>query len=681
MSEIRKDSVVNQYHGWQVADPFRWLENGSDDETLAWVAAQNQATEAFVVGAKREAFRSRLETLWNYTKVGVPQEVGGQYFYLRSDGLQNQPILYRQAGLTGEAVVVINPNQLRADGTAALTNVSFTADGALVAYAIAKSGSDWQEIRIRDVMSGEDYPEVIDWCKFTGISWTKDGAGFFYSRFPEVEEAARYAQLNRDHRIYYHRVGTSQDEDVLWYARSDAAELNFHAEVSDDGVYLYVVSTSGTSPKTMVHVMEIAAGAEQTAIPLVDEFDAMYRPIGNMGSVVYLRTDNHAPRGRVIAVDIEQPALTAWSEVVAQQPEDVIASVHWIHQQFVGVYLQDAHHVIRVFGQDGQQVGEVALPGIGSVDAVFGHPTGSEMFFSFTSYLSPMQVFRYDFESQDTTSFYEVTTAFDATDYCTNQVFYESKDGTKVPMFLTHRKDLKLDGANKTMLYGYGGFSVNLTPAFSVVNLAWLEQGGIYAVANLRGGNEYGEAWHQEGMLHHKQNVFDDFIAAGEWLVRSGHTAPSKLAIMGASNGGLLVAVCMLQRPDLFGAVVSRVPVTDMLRYHLFTAGRYWVPEYGNAELSAADFRAMYAYSPLHNVRLGAIYPPVLITTAETDDRVVPLHAKKFAATLQDAAVPAGPPVLLRVETGAGHGAGKPTSKVIAENADIYAFVMRVLGM
>ncbi|MHB1684110.1 MAG: prolyl oligopeptidase family serine peptidase [Bacilli bacterium] len=674
--DARRDNVIDEYHGWRVADPYRWLEDAKSAETQQWIAAQNDATQSFVGGPLRDSLQERLTEIWNYTKYGVPEEAGGRYFYTRQEGLQNQPVLCMQQGLDAEPEVIVDPNTLREDGTAALTGFECSRDGRRVACVVSQSGSDWQTIHVYDADARKELPERLDWCKFTGISWHPDGGGFYYTRFPEVDADALYGEANRYQKVFFHSLETAQAEDALVYERPDAPDLMFDPHVSDDGRYVYLIVTEGTDPRTRVYVREIDSA--EPFLRVLDAYDAMYIPVGNDGPLFYVHTDRDGPRGRIVAVDIQKPEPLHWRELIPER-SDVIDSVRIVGGQFVIVYQQDAHHLVQFFHLDGHPAGEIRLPAVGSVLGHSGKPESNELLFGFTSFLYPSQPFRYDLATATLSAFQTVDASYDLSKYETRQVFFHSKDGTRAPLFLTHKRGIALDGSHPTLLYGYGGFNISLTPEFSVSRLAWLERGGVYAVANLRGGSEYGEEWHKDGMLHRKQNVFDDFIAAAEWLIDQGYTRSSRLGIMGGSNGGLLVAACMLQRPDLYGAVVCQVPVTDMLRYHKFTAGRFWTSEYGNAETSREAFRTVYAYSPLHNVRLGAVYPPILITTGDTDDRVVPLHAMKFTATLQAAAAQGANPILLRVETSAGHGVGKPASKVIAEAADLYAFLLTVL--
>ncbi|HPC95144.1 MAG TPA: prolyl oligopeptidase family serine peptidase [Sedimentisphaerales bacterium] len=673
----RKEAVVDVYHGIEVADPYRWLEDADSAETQAWVARQNDLTEQFLArSGVREKIKARLKSLTNYPRYSSPSKQGGRYFFWKNDGLQNQSVLYVQDNLNAETRVVVNPNLLSADGTVAVTTAALNWDGTKLAYGLSRSGSDEQEVRIREVDWGMDLDEVLRWCRFTTIAWHHNGSGFFYSRFPDPNTVAEEDRLNYN-RLYWHRLGTPQSADVLIYERPDNKELSLAPVVTEDGQYLVLYLHQGTDPRNRVYYRPLEG--DEPFIRLLDEADARYDFLGNLGPIFYFLTDLDAPKGRIVAIDTDRPAQAHWSTVIPES-DDVIDYAAWVDSQLVVVYMHDVHHRLKVFHLDGQYIRDIGLPGPGTIGGLWGRQDDPEMFFSFTSFLHPTTSFRYDLRSNELRVIHQPEIDFDLAAYETRQVFCTSKDGTRVPLFVTHRKGLVQDGSHPTLLYGYGGFNINLMPGFSTAILAWLEAGGIYVQANLRGGSEYGESWHRAGMLDRKQNVFDDFIAAAEWLIENNYTRPGRLAIRGGSNGGLLVAACMLQRPHLYGAVVCQVPVIDMLRYHRFTAGRYWIPEYGNAEASREEFDYLYAYSPLHNVKAGVGYPPILITSADTDDRVVPLHAKKFAATLQEKAV-GDNPILLRVETKAGHGGGKPVSKAIDEQADIYAFLFDVLGM
>lgn len=672
-----RTNCVDVLHGVTIADPYRWLEDDNAPATKAWVEEQNKVTFAWLRSVpERDAIKARLTKLWNFERFGIPFKQGERYFLSRNDGLQNQSVLYTLTTLDAEPQVLLDPNKLSAEGTVALAGYSISEDGNLMAYGISTAGSDWQEWKVRDVRTGTDTSDLIKWVKFSGASWSKDGKGFFYSRYDEPAESAKLTKANFFHKLCYHRLGTPQAEDRLVYHRPDQKEWNFQGHVTDDGHFLVISASQGTSPKRRVFYQDLQK-PDAPVVPLLTDFDAAYDFIDNDGSVFWFRTDLNAPRGRVIAIDITQPQRANWKEIIPQSAE-TISGVNVVNNQFFLTLLKDARSQVKIHELDGRLAREVTLPGIGSVGGFGGKRKDAETFYSFTSYTSPGVIYRFDCRDSRSTVFRAPKVDFDPSLYETKQLFYASRDGTRVPMFITHRKGLKLDGLNPTLLYGYGGFNIPLTPSFSVAMLAWIESGGIYAVANLRGGGEYGEEWHEAGTRLKKQNVFDDFITAGEWLVANKYTSPKKLAIAGGSNGGLLVGAVVNQRPDLFAAACPAVGVMDMLRFHKFTIGWAWTSDYGSPE-NPDEFRALHAYSPLHNIKPGTKYPAVLITTGDHDDRVVPAHSFKYAAALQ--AAQGGPaPILIRIETKAGHGAGKPTSKLIEEAADRQAFLVRVLG-
>jgi prolyl oligopeptidase len=669
---------VDNYHGTVVADPYRALEDPDSEETKAWVEAQNQVTFGYLEEiSAREKIQQRLTKLWDYEKYGIPFQEGDRYFYFKNDGLQNQSVLYTLATLDAEPRVLLDPNQLSPDGTVALAGLAISENGQYLAYGLSTSGSDWQEWKVRQIETGEDLEDHLQWIKFSGASWTKDAQGFFYSRYDEPQEKTKLEDINYYQKLYYHKLGTNQSADTLIYQRPDQKEWGFGGSVTEDGKYLIISVWRGTDPKNLVFYRDLTK-PESAIVELINEFVADYSFIDNDDHIFYFRTDLDAPRGRVIAIDIENPHPEHWQEIIPQAPE-TLESVGVLNHQFVADYLQNAHSQIKIFDLQGNYIRDVELPGLGSAGGFGGKKEDRETFYSFTSFTTPGTIYRYDMVTGKSELFRQPQVDFQPEDYEIKQVFYQSKDGTQVPMFITHKKGITLDGNNPTYLYGYGGFNVSLTPSFSVSLLVWMEMGGVYAVPNLRGGGEYGEEWHQAGMKEKKQNVFDDFIAAAEWLITNNYTKPSKLAIGGGSNGGLLVGACMTQRPDLFGAALPAVGVMDMLRFHQFTIGWAWVNEYGSPD-EPEEFPTLYAYSPLHNLKTGTTYPATLITTADHDDRVVPAHSFKFAAALQ-AAHSGDAPVLIRIETKAGHGAGKPTAKIIAEAADKWAFLVRVLGM
>ena len=673
----KKVNVVDDYFGTKVADPYRWLEDLQSPEVRQWIDAQNRLTRSYLDKIPfRKKIEARLRQLWNYPRYSVPQKHGDRYFFFKNDGLQNQSVLYMARDLNAKPEVVLDPNKFSKDGTVALRSMGFSYDGRYLAYGLSASGSDRQEIHILDIDQKKTFDEVIKWCKFTSIAWKHDNSGFFYNRFPKPGTVPKEDENNYS-KVYFHRLGTPQSEDELIYERPDQKEWGFSPLITEDGQYLIINIWHGTDPRNRVYYRKVDSSGP--FIKLLDRADASYEFIGNEGSIFYFRTDLDAPRGRIIAIELARPQPASWRTVLPET-EDVIDFVRIVNRQFVVAYMHDAHNLLKIYGLDGNFVREIPFPTIGSVAGLSGRPDDTEMFVGFTSYLFPTNIYRYDFKTGELTLYRSSEIDFDASKYETRQVFYHSKDGTRVPMFLTHKKGLQLDGKNPVWLYGYGGFNISLRPSFSAARLVWLENGGVYAVANLRGGNEYGEEWHKAGMLANKQNVFDDFISAAEWLIENRYTSSDRLAINGGSNGGLLVAATMVQRPELFGAVVCQVPVIDMLRYHKFTVGHFWIPEYGNAEASPEQFRFLYAYSPLHNVKPGTCYPPTIITTADSDDRVYPAHSLKFTAALQ-AAQACDNPILLRYETKAGHGAGKPTSKRIEEATDLYAFVFYTFGM
>ena len=662
----------DRYHGITVKDPYRWLENPDSEATRAWIAAQNKVTSEYLASiSAKENIQQRLTQLWDYEKYGSPFKRGDKYFYFKNDGLQNQSVLYTLNSLEDEPRVLLDPNQLSEDGTVALAGLSISDDGKWMAYGLSTAGSDWVEYKVRNIETGEDTQDHLKWIKFSGASWTKDNQGFFYSRYDEPNEQTKLEDVNYYQKLYYHHLGTEQAEDILIYHRPDRKEWGFSGGVTEDGKYLIISVWLGTDSKNLVFYQDLSQ-PDSEVVELISEFEASYDVIDNDGDTFWVQTDLAAPRGKVIAIALDNPDKANWQEIISEAPE-TLESVGILNNQFVADYLKDARSQIKIFNLDGSFVREVELPGIGSAGGFGGKREDTETFYTFTGFTTPATIYRYDMVTGESKLFRQPQVDFNPDDYETKQVFYDSKDGTKIPLFITHKKGIKLDGSNPTYLYGYGGFNISLTPTFSVGNLVWMEMGGIFAVANLRGGGEYGEAWHQAGMKHNKQNVFDDFIAAAQWLIENKYTSTPKLAIAGGSNGGLLVGACMTQRPDLFAAALPAVGVLDMLRFHKFTIGWAWCAEYGSPD-EEADFKTLYAYSPLHNLKESTEYPATMITTADHDDRVVPAHSFKFAAALQ-AAHKGDNPVLIRIETKAGHGAGKPTTKIIEEIADKWAFL------
>jgi prolyl oligopeptidase len=671
--DARRAPTVDTYHGTPVADPYRWLEDAEAPDTRAWVEAENALTRRALDGPERDAIRKRLAELYDYPRVSVPERKGTRYFYARNPGLLNQAVLYVREGLAGPERVLLDPNLLAGDGTAALTAAQASPDGARLAYAVSHSGSDWQELFVRDVASGRDLPDRVRWAKFTSVTWTKDGSAFFYVRFP-APGTVPAGDENYGARVFRHRLGEAQEQDALVCASEDR-EVVFQTDITDDGRVLVIQGFKGSSDKGEVRLLDLTdPSGVPSLLPFTAGYTAAYLFAGDAGGRLFFRTtDDAAPKGRVIAVEGTAPV-----EVVPQGP-DKLAGARVVGGRLVLVHLVDASDRLTLHALDGTPERAIALPSLGTLSGLTGEPSDGEMFFGFTSFTTPAQPLRYDFGTGEVAPFEAVAGRVDPRAYEVRQVFFPSKDGTRLSMFLVHRRDLPQDGRRPVVLSGYGGFDISITPAFDPSDFVLLERGGIVAAANLRGGGEYGEAWHRAGMLERKQNVFDDFVACIEWLVASGYSAHEKVAIQGGSNGGLLVGAVMTQRPELVGAVVCQVPVADMLRYHLFTVGRFWIPEYGSAD-DPEQFPFLLRYSPYHNVKDGTRYPATLITTADTDDRVSPGMAKKFGARLQ-AAQGGEAPILVRVERKAGHGAGKPVSKTLDEQADIFRFLSARLGI
>ena len=669
----RQDDIIDVYHGVEVRDLYRWLENPDSEETQAWIKAQNKLTFDYLANiATRKSLNQRLTELWNYEKYSTPFKEGDRYFYFKNDGLQNQSVLYTLKDLNDEPKILLDPNTLSTDGTVALCGLAISKNAQYLAYGISTSGSDWVEWKVRNIETKEDLSDHLKWIKFSGASWTHNHQGFFYSRYDEPNETTKLEDTNYYQKLYYHRLGTTQEEDVLIYQRRDQKEWGFNGRVSEDGKYLIINVWRGTDPKNLVFYKDLE-DSNSPIIELINNFEASYGFIDNDGSTFWLRTNLNAPKKRIIAIDINSPSRDNWQEIIPET-EDTLDGVSILNNQFVCDYLKDAKSVVKIFDIKGNFIREVDLPDLGIVGGFGGKKYDTKTFYSFANFTTPSTIYHYDMVTGKTTLFRQPKVDFNPQDFESKQVFYTGKDGTKIPLFITHKKGLKLDGTNPTYLYGYGGFNVSLTPSFSIGNIVWMERGGVYAVPNLRGGGEYGEEWHQAGMKLNKQNVFDDFIAAAEWLIQNNYTSHQKLAIGGGSNGGLLVGACMTQRPELFGAVLASVGVLDMLRFDKFTIGWAWCPEYGSPE-NEAEFKALYAYSPLHNLKAKTSYPATMIITADHDDRVVPAHSFKFAAALQNAHQ-GNNPVLIRIETKAGHGAGKPTKKMIQEISDKWAFLI-----
>jgi prolyl oligopeptidase len=686
MSNEQGDNINVTPLNVPVSDPYQWLEEDEQAATRAWEGDQAAATASHLRRlAGRGDVRDRLTELWDYARPTPPGKVDHRYFSDYNSGLQNQPVTCVQDHLGGAHKVILDPNTFAKDGTIAVSGTALTGDGSLLAYRLQKNGSDWEEIRVRDTETLVDYDDVLRWCKFTSIVWAPDNSGFFYNRCPEPGTVPP-GEENASNLVYWHTLGTTQAEDRLIYEEPQRKELSFLPGMTEDGRYFFLRAWIEIGVNTGFYYRE--AQANDSFTKLLADFDAVYDFAGNVGHLFYFRTNLDAPRFHVIAIDVREPERNRWREIVGEN-DDVLAFAKVVGGHLVACSMRDAQHHLTLYSLDGEHLrGIGALEGGSIPELNLGNYPQSELsssqhdpeiFFSFTSFLRPPAVYRYDTAADDLTALEEPEGDFDAELYETTEIFYPSKDGTQIHMFLTHRKGIELDSPHPTLLYGYGGFNVNLMPAFSPARLLWLEAGGIYAVANLRGGGEYGEEWHEAGKLGNKQNVFDDFISAGEWLISNGYTRRELLAINGGSNGGLLTAACLTQRPDLWGAVVCEVPVTDMLRFQRFTRGRFWTYEWGNSETSAEHFEFLRSYSPVHNVS-RTVYPPTLITTADTDDRVVPGHARKFAATLQESQT-GDAPILLRIESKAGHSHGKPTSKQIDEAADIYTFLFDVFNM
>jgi prolyl oligopeptidase len=671
---------VDDYFGTKVADPYRWMEDLNAPDLAEWVKAENAVTEHYLSQLPMRAwFKTRITELWNYPKVSLPFREAGQLFYARNSGLQRQSVWYVRGSLGGAERMVIDPNTLSPDGSVALAGFSPSPDGRYLLYGVSQGGADWRTLLVQDLASAKQLADTVRWLKGGGSSWTKDGNGFFYSRFPEPEPGKQLQSAIRDEKIYYHRIGTSQAQDQLIYARPDQPEWFVEGGVSEDGRYLVVFVSRGTEPQNRLYVADLGdpmhPKVDAPITPVFEKGDAAYSPIGNVGTTVYLQTDRDAPKGKIVAFDLSAPEQ--WRTVVPEG-KNAIDQVAMFQGGIAVGYLEDVKANVQLFGLDGTSKGTLQLPGIGTLAGMSTREDTPDLFYGFTSPLYPTTVFHYDPATGRSTPFGAPQLGFDPSRYETRQVFATSKDGTRVPMFITLRKDLPLDGSNPAMLYGYGGFDISTTPGFRPDVLAWLEQGGIWATANMRGGGEYGEAWHQAGMFEKKQNVFDDFIAAAEFLVKEKYASPAKLGIMGGSNGGLLVGAVEEQRPDLFAVALPAVGVMDMLRYHKFTGGNAWATEYGSSDDSTA-FRYLIKYSPVQNVRRGTCYPATLVTTADHDDRVVPSHSFKFTATMQ-VAQGCAKPVVIRVETQASHGY-RPTDKRIAELADEWSFAAANMGM
>ncbi len=665
--ETRKSDHVDNYHGTEVPDPYRWLEDDNSEETEAWVKAQNKVTYAYLSRIPfRDELEERLTKVWNYPKMSPPVKRQGLYFYSYNSGLQNQSVIYKMNSLEEEGQVFLDPNQLSEDGTVALSAFAVSHDARYAGYGISRAGSDWQEFYVRDIETGKDLDDQIKWIKFSGISWYRDG--FFYSRYPKPAKGDQLTAENENNKVFYHKVGTPQSEDMLVYEDPTHPQRSFSVGITDDEKYAVITATESTTG----NAFGFKKVEDDSFTWLTDKFDHNFRAVGNQNDLLFVLTDFEAPKYQLIGIDLNNPARENWKIILPEQ-EEVLQTCSFMGGKLIAQYMQDAHDVVRVYDSEGNFLHDVGLSGIGSVGGFGGDKEEEITFYTFESYDVPPVIYKYDIRENRSEVFYESEVDFEQSMYETNQVFYKSKDGTTVPMFIVHKKGIERNGDHPTLLSGYGGFNVSRTPGFSAARAVWLEQGGIYALANIRGGGEYGEEWHQAGIVFNKQNVFDDFIAAAEYLVDKKYTSPDRLGIQGGSNGGLLIGAVINQRPELFAAALPAVGVMDMLRFHKFTIGRYWIADYGSSD-DPEQFKYIYEYSPLHNIGSDKEYPAVMVTTADHDDRVVPAHSFKYIATLQER-YQGDEPVIIRIETDAGHGGGKPTSKYIEEVRDEYAFL------
>lgn len=673
--ETRKSEHVDEYFGNLIPDPYRWLEDDNSEETADWVKAQNELTFSYLESIPfRDKIRDRLSEIWNYPRYSSPMRAGKYYFFFKNDGMQNQSVLYVQEGLEGEPRVFLDPNTFSEDGTVALSSLSISNDDRYLAYGISKAGSDWSEVKVIEIETETELKDHIQWIKFSGISWK--GEGFYYSRYDEPKPGEAFSGKNEFHKVYFHRLGTPQSRDELIYENPEFPLRNYYASVTEDERFL-IINESETTSGNAFYVKDLNK-RNSGFVQIIEGFDKDYSVLDNIGDNLLVLTNHDAPKQQLVLINPEEPAPEHW-KVVIHEKEEVLRGASLVGGCIAANYMKDAISRAYLYDYDGNLLDEVNLPGIGTLSGFSGKKEDNIAFYTFTSFTYPSTIFKFDVAANESNVYRASEIDFETDDYETRQVFYTSKDGTRVPMFITHKKGLKPDGKNPTLLYGYGGFDVSLTPSFSISRLILLENGGIFALANIRGGGEYGKEWHEAGIKLNRQNVFDDFIAAAEYLIEQKYTSPSKLAIQGGSNGGLLVGACMTQRPDLFKVALPAVGVLDMLRFHKFTIGWAWAGDYGTSD-NEEEFHYLLGYSPLHALKDGLEYPATLITTADHDDRVVPAHSFKFAARLQEAHSGSNP-VLIRIETSAGHGAGKPTSKIIDEQTDIWAFVFYNLGV
>ncbi|MCF8367883.1 MAG: prolyl oligopeptidase family serine peptidase [Bacteroidales bacterium] len=674
--QTKKVDTVDVYFGTSVADPYRWLEDDNSAETAEWVAAENEITFGYLGQIPfRDKVKARLEQIWDYPKYGTPFKKGSNYYFFKNDGMQNQYVMYKQTSLDAEPEVFFDPNTLSEDGTVALSGLEFDKDGKYMAYSISKSGSDWSEIFVMEVETKEKMSDHLEWIKFSGMSWKDDG--FYYSRYDAPADGDVLKAKNEYHKVYFHKLGTNQSEDVLIHKDDDHPLRNAYAGTTEDQSFVYLSQSEGTSGNSLA--IQKLDGSQKDFTIIVDDFENEYNVIDNIGDQLLIMTNDGAPKWKLIMVDPSNPAKDNWKDIIPEK-EEVLQSISLIGGKIVAEYMKDASSVAYIYDMEGNFLENLQLPGIGSMSGMGGKKDDNEAFYSFTSFTFPSTVYKFDMETNTSEVYTRSEIDFDIDAYETKQVFYESKDGTEVPMFIVHKKGMKMNGKNPTYLYGYGGFNISLTPGFSITRLVLLENGFVFAMPNLRGGGEYGEDWHEAGTKMQKQNVFDDFISAAEYLIENRYTSTEKLAIAGGSNGGLLVGACMTQRPDLFRVALPAVGVMDMLRYHKFTIGWAWASDYGSSEESEEMFQYLLGYSPLHTLSKGVSYPATLITTADHDDRVVPAHSFKFAATLQEMHMGENP-VLIRIDVKAGHGGGKPTAKVIEEYTDEWSFMMYNLGV
>lgn len=672
----KKINQTDNYFGTMVADPYRWLEDDNSEETKQWVIEQNNTTFAYLSKIPfREKIKERLSHIWNFPKQKAPFKAGSYYLFYKNDGLQNQDILYIIDSLNAEPVVFLDPNKLSEDGTISLNSVKASHDGKYLAYSISKGGSDWNEIFVMEIKSKQRLNDFVQWTKFTTICWFKDG--FFYGKYDEPGTGKELTSANEYQKIYYHKIGTQQKDDSLICEDKQHPKRYFDAKVTEDEKYLILYPSEGAGGNNALYVKELAK-PDAAFVPIVDNFENDYVVIDNFENFLLIKTNYNAPKYKLILIDPYNPAVSNWKDLIPTT-EDVLESANFAGGKLIVKYAKDACSRLYVHDLKGNLENEIILPVLGNINTVEANKYDTQVFYLFSSFTYPPTIFKYDIKEKKSSTHYTSKIDFPIDDYETTQVFYNSKDGTKVPMFIVHKKNIVLDGNNPALLYAYGGFNISSTPEFKIPNLILLENGGVYAVANIRGGNEYGEEWHKNGMLFNKQNVFDDFIGAAEYLIEHKYTSPQKLAISGRSNGGLLVGAAMLQRPDIFKVALPGVGVMDMLRFHKFTIGWAWVSEYGHSE-DSAHFKNLYSYSPLHNIKNNINYPATLVTTADHDDRVVPAHSFKFISELQSK-YQGENPVLIRIDTQAGHGSGKPTSKLIEEHADIWSFVFYNFGI